>query len=299
MGLIINKFLYEKEKFLARINASSIRWMRQPTIIGMDETICAIRDRHASIARFGDGEFDIIFGRTVGFQDQNAGLAKRLKEILLKNDLSERFLVALPDCFGQLDQFTDKAQFHWRIRLDKERIKWVRCLNTSAPYYQAQITRFYYDWADKSNCQRWFNELKSIWDEKNVLLVEGSLSRVGVGNDLFDNATSVRRILCPAENAYSKYDEILNAIIEQADSEDLIIMALGPTATVLAYDLFLKGYWAFDAGHLDLEYEWMKRGVTEKIAIDGKYVNEVKGGNDVEGIFDEDYRKQIIARVGC
>ena len=273
--------------------------MRQPTIIGMDDTIRAIGERHASIARFGDGEFDIIFGRTEGYQNKNFALAHRLREILIKNSLSDKFLVALPDCFGKLDQFIDKAQFHWKRRLDKERIKWVRCLNTSAPYYQAQITRFYFDWADKSNCQRWFRALKSIWDKKNVLLVEGALSRVGVGNDLFDNAMSVRRILCPSENAYSKYDEILKVIIDHASSDDLIIMALGPTATVLAYDLFLKGYWAFDAGHLDLEYEWMKRGVTEKTVIDGKYVNEVKGGNEVENIFDEEYSKQIIARVGC
>lgn len=79
----------------------------------------------------------------------------------------------------------------------------------------------------------------------------------------------------------------------------LILMALGPTATVLAYDLFLRGYWAFDAGHIDLEHEWMKRGVTEKVAIAGKYVNEVKNGNVVNRIDDVQYEEQVIARVYC
>lgn len=298
MSRIKNKLLYEKEKALTRINRISVHCMRQPTVIGMSDTISVIKERRASIARYGDGEFDIIFGRTEGFQNKNLVLSKRLREILKQNDLSERFLVAIPDCFGDLSQFNETAQFHWRIRLDKERIKWVRCLNTKASYYQAQITRFYFDWADKSKCKVWYKGLKGIWDNEDVLLVEGELSRVGVGNDLFDNAASVRRILCPAENAFDCYEEILEAICNNAKPSDLIFMALGPTATVLAYDLFRKGLWAVDAGHIDLEYEWMKLGATEKVKITGKYVNEVKNGNMVDAIQAEEMLSQVVAKVG-
>lgn len=130
------------------------------------------------------------------------------------------------------------------------------------------------------------------------MLVEGELSRVGGGNDLFDNAASVRRILCPAENAFDCYGEILETICKHAKSSDLIFMALGPTATVLAYDLFQRGYWAVDAGHIDLEYEWMKLGTTEKVKISGKYVNEVKNGNMVDSIQDEKMLSQVVAKVG-
>lgn len=298
MGIILNKFRFEKEKAMINVNHSSVHWMRQPTVIGMSDTIFAIKSRRASIARYGDGEFDIIFGRTEGYQRQDLELSKRLREILKQNDLSERFLVAVPDCFGDLSQFNEKAQFHWRIRLDKERIKWVRCLNTKAPYYQAQITRFYFDWADKSMCNDWYSGLKSIWDNENVLLVEGEFSRVGVGNDLFDNAASVRRILCPAENAFDYYEVILDTVCKHAKPSDLIFMALGPTATVLAYDLFRKGFWAMDAGHIDLEYEWMKLGTTEKVKISGKYVNEVQNGNIVEAIDDREMLCQVVAKVG-
>ena len=298
MSRVRNKIRYEYEIMKTNFNRLSTRWIRQPTVIGMSETIDAIKDRKASIARYGDGEFDIIFGRTEGFQNQNHELSKRLREILKCNSQSEKFLVGIPDCFGSLEQFTEDAQLHWRIRLDKERVKWVRCLNTKYPYYQAQITRFYFDWADKSQCAGWYEGLKRIWDGENVILVEGELSRVGVGNELFDNATSVRRILCPAENAFDHYDEILNEICQKANYSDLIFMALGPTATVLAYDLFKRGYWAMDAGHIDLEYEWMKQGASKKTAIKGKYVNEVKGGNVVDNTSDKEYISEIIARVG-
>lgn len=45
----------------------------------------------------------------------------------------------------------------------------------------------------------------------------------------------MKRILCPSKNAFSKYDEILNNCIS-CDKESLFIIALGPTATVFAYD---------------------------------------------------------------
>lgn len=298
VGVLSNKLNYEKERLNAWINRKSRLFMKQPIVISMDETIAVIKQRRASIARYGDGEFDIIFGRTEGFQNKNQVLSERLREILKKNDVSDRFLVAIPDCFGDLSQFRELAQVHWRIRLDKERIKWVRCLNRKSPYYHAQITRFYFDWADKSKCKEWYAGLKNIWDNENVLVVEGEFSRVGVGNDLFSNAASIRRILCPAENAFDCYDEILKTICDVAKPTDLIFMALGPTATVLAYDLFQKGYWAIDAGHIDLEYEWMRLGASQKVKIAGKYVNEVKGGNVVAKIQDEEMLHQVIAKVG-
>ena len=43
------------------------------------------------------------------------------------------------------------------------------------------------------------------------------------------------------------------------------------------------------------------RGVSnhdEIVAIPGKYVNEVTGGNTVEEIQDDNYNAQIVARVG-
>lgn len=36
----------------------------------------------------------------------------------------------------------------------------------------------------------------------------------------------------------------------------LVLIALGHTATVLAYDLAEVGYQAIDIGHIDIEYEW-------------------------------------------
>lgn len=119
---------------------------------------------------------------------------------------------------------------------------------------------------------------------------------MGIGNDLFDNASDIQRILCPAEHAFDHYDEILAKAMEQ-DKNRLVLIALGATATVLSYDLANAGFQALDIGHIDLEYEWMLAGQGEKIPIRHKYNNEVAGGNIVEDIHDSTYDSQIIARL--
>ena len=114
-----------------------------------------------------------------------------------------------------------------------------------------------------------------------------------MGNDLFAEASSVERILGPEKNAYDKYDQLLDAAVRHGKGK-LILIALGMTATVLAYDLAQKGYRAIDIGHIDVEYEWLLQGATEKVAIDGKYVNEVAEGTNVSEYIDPIYESQII-----
>lgn len=295
---IKNKIAYEMERWTTCFNNLMWHVMSPPIIKSMDETMDTIVDRRASISRYGDGEFDIIFGRTQGFQGLNNKLGERLKEVLACNGESDRFLVALPDCFGCLDHFTPEAQVHWKIRLDKERYQWYKIMNRNAPYYHAQISRFYFDWVDKSQAHRWAEKLKNIWAGRNVLIVEGIKSRMGVGNDLFDGANSIRRILCPAVNAFNKYNEIVEQVQMFAKQDDLILMALGQTASILAYDLYKMGYQAVDIGHVDVEYEWMKMGAIKKERIVGRFMNEIDRGDFVDESFDNSkYLSQIICTI--
>lgn len=298
--LIRNKTLYELDKVNKRIhrafNEGFIKKvMTKPIVETMDETMDKLING-ASISRYGDGEIDIICGRTQGFQKKDRDLAKRLKYILNQNGKHEDFLVGIPYMFEDLNIFIDSAAYHWQIRLDKERYKWYMLLNRKQPYSNSQITRFYFDWRDKRNCKGWADKLKMIWDKKDIIIVEGDKSRLGVGNDLFRNARSIERILCPSENAFDSYDKILECTSRQ-DKNKLMIIALGPTASILAYDLYLKGFQAIDIGHIDIEYEWMLSGAVEKTAVKGKYVNEVDGGNVVEDINDVKYLSEIIERV--
>ena len=118
-----------------------------------------------------------------------------------------------------------------------------------------------------------------------------------LNNGLFNKSLSVKRIVCPSCNAYEKYESILNTVVEKTDKDDLIYISLGPTATVLAYDLAQLGYQALDLGQLDNEYDWWKFGVMDRTLISGKFVAELTFSNDSELIETQEYKNQIIAKI--
>jgi glycosyltransferase family protein len=151
------------------------------------------------------------------------------------------------------------------------------------------------DFADKSKSMGWFKKMKGIWNDRDIIFIEGEKSRLGVGNDLFDNARSIRRILCPPRDAFGHYDDILAETCKH-EKDALYLIALGPTATVLAYDIHKTGRQAVDIGHVDVEYEWCRIGTKKKVALTFKAVNESRKGDQVANP-DETYTKQIIARI--
>jgi glycosyltransferase family protein len=164
-------------------------------------------------------------------------------------------------------------------------------------YYDASFTRFYIDYKNDNNAKRIIPLIKRIWDERDIYIIEGELTRLGMGNNLLDNAKSIHRIIAPPLNAFEKYDEIMAAVKGYAPKSVLILIALGMTATCLAYDLSKEGYQAIDIGHVDIEYEWFLMRSPKRVAIKNKYVSESNERFISDGIKDELYNSQIVARV--
>ena len=78
----------------------------------------------------------------------------------------------------------------------------------------------------------------------------------------------------------------------------MILVSLGPTATVLTYDIFKLGKQVIDFGHFDLEYEYYLRNSTKIMKIPFKYVNEAFGGNkNISQVTDQNYFNQIIMKI--
>ena len=266
-----------------------------PKVLSIDESIDEIINNNCSIARFGDGEIRLINNENITFQKPNEELSKRLKEIINSNE--KNILIGLPDvfCFKDINRSVRQRKLFYKKEIVLE-YKIYKSIRNDKKFINTHMTRPYLEYKDKSNVENIFNNLKKIWDNKDIVIVEGEGSRLGIGNDLFDNVKSINRILCPARDAFDKYDEILNKC-KEIDKNKMFLLALGPTATVLAYDLGMDGYQALDLGHVDIEYEWFKMGVIEKVKIEGKFTNEVKGGQVVEEIHNAEYEKQIIAKI--
>lgn len=262
-----------------------------PKVASIRETILYILDTGCSVARYGDGEMKLIMGNNISFQVCNPILRKRLSEILKSND--SNLVVCVPNIFSSLDIYAEHDRKFWREYLSCSRKTWYQLLDMNRTYYDAFVSRCYLPYRDKNGVAESFRMWQQLWNGRDLLIVEGEKTRLGIGNDLFDNVRSIKRILAPVINAFDKYDDILNEVVKY-DKECLILIALGPTATVLAADLSAKGYQAIDIGHLDIEYEWFLKHVDHKVPIDGKYVNEAGGFSGNETNVNQEYQSQIV-----
>lgn len=262
-----------------------------------EETLNKLCSGKVSMSRFGDGEFNIIFGNQNGFQMRNKKLGKKLKNVIKQNGVSNDFIVGIPRCLNSFAGFTNDAKSFLEDYYLKNRFRCIKLLNKNYEYYDAMVTRLYMDLEDKTKSKEYFKAISSIWNNKKLLIIEGERTRLGVNNDLFDNVKSIVRILAPNENAFDYYEDILQAAVECSNNDFLVLLALGQTATVLAYDLYKRGRWVLDIGHIDIEYEWFLQQAKVKSPVKGKYVNEVNS-RIVEHIEDELYERQIVKRVG-
>lgn len=269
------------------------RWDK-PNVISMTETVQYIVDHKSSICRYGDGEFNIALGKEIGFQHLTNDMSYRMNQVLQSEE--DNILIAVPDIFGDLSMYSDYAQPWWGEYRLTELKKLQKLLDSTRTYFNACCTRFTSDYKD-DQAGVLIPIYQQIWDNRDVYIVEGEQTRIGVGNDLLDNANNIYRILAPAKNAYDVYDQIIKSVQKNAPHGSLIILALGPTATIMAYDLAKMGYQALDLGHFDIQYEYHIRGIHTKEAIPGKYVNEAGSTGqkvDDNAITDKRYKKSII-----
>ena len=252
-------------------------------------TIREIVYKNKSIARYGDGEYIIIFGGGISFQDYTKELSKRLLEILKSDEKNLLVGIYFPIKKKELDLYRDFEAGYWNSYCNNRKFDMLKILNLNKKYYSAGISKFYLKLKDKSGLPKYISNAKKIWGGRDTLIVEGEISRLGVGNDLFNNANSIKRIICPERNSFDVYGKILGAVLE-FDKNILVLISLGPTATVLAYDLCKLGYQAVDIGHIDLEYELYLRNETKWIYKDEK--KEEKSEIEMNK-----YKLQIIKKI--
>jgi glycosyltransferase family protein len=261
------------------------------------ETIDDILTQRKSLSRYGDTELKMMLKQGgVVFQREDPQLSRRLKEVF-NSDL-DNLIIGLPGPLCSVRKENLEAKYFWLRFLNSYGNLLAEYLDRKRVYGNAGISRFYLGLKDKSLSGQILAKLKLIWDRQELLIMEGEFSRMGVGNDLFSNAAGLSRLLCPAENAFGKYDEIL-AAARKYGKDKLILIALGPTATVLSHDLAKSGYWAIDIGHVDVEYMWMLRKAQTKIPLKGRYVSEAMGESDFEipEPYRNDYYNSIVDAI--
>lgn len=267
-------FLYEKGILRGSIKVHSI-----------DETIDELLHTEKSMVRFGDGEIVMIKGVDLMLQKASAEIADGLKEILAYR--YDDLIVTIPGIFDGLSDHHKASQKFWRDHLLFCRKTYETYCNPNRVYYTTFVSRCYYFAKDRTPCDGWFAKIRKIWENRDVVIVEGSRTHNGVGNDLLDTAKTIERIICPPSDAYGAIPAILEACAAY-EKDRLFLLSVGVAAKFLAAELFRQGYRVLDIGNLDMEYEWYVRRAPGKCKLE-KHDIAGEEANRKAALHDEAY----------
>lgn len=267
-------FLYEKGILRNKIQVHTI-----------DETIDELLHTEKSMVRFGDGEIVMIKGVDLMLQKASPEIVDGLKEILSYQ--YDDLLVTIPGIFDGLSDHHKASRQFWRDHLLFCRKTYETYCNPNRVYYTTFVSRCYYFAKDRSPCGGWFAKIRKIWENRDVVIVEGTRTHNGVGNDLLAAANSIERIICPPSDAYSAIPAILEACTAYP-KDRMFLLSVGVAAKFLAAELFRQGYRVLDIGNLDMEYEWYVRRTPGKCKLE---MHEIAGeeANRQAALADEAY----------
>jgi len=299
-GKVFHYFRQFVKNALARVYPIFKIFYKMPNVESVFETLEKLStNEKLSLVRFGDGEIIYVNDKlNLPFQKYEEKLANCYKEIF-KNK-HNNLLVGLPIGYQDLNLISKEGQTFWRSQIVWNYPRFKKYLSLDTNYANASVTRLTYGF-EKEYTIKAYDIWKNILSGNNALIIEGEKTRFGVGNDLLSNFNTVQRIIAPKHDAFSKCDEIISYVETTIKTNQTILIALGPAAKYLAFELHKNGYRVIDIGNLDIEYEWYLRGASkERIKIPGKYTSEVKGGREVEDMKDVkvkmQYESEIITR---
>lgn len=221
-----------------------------PYVLDTTNTLKRIIDFRLSICRYGDAEFDTLntLNENDSYQKSSERLTERLTEIL-KYPSDSKVLICIPP----FNSSTNNIKCYYK-RLSFWESYWLKRFDRLSPLFIQKEYGNSFVSRDTVFYENGIKNIKKIWEHRKVVFVYGKGGRFQTDSILFDNITGFETVLVPPINAFEEYDFILLQC-SAFPKDRLFIIAAGPTATVLAFDLAQKGYQALDMGHLPNCYE--------------------------------------------
>lgn len=217
--------------------------------LDMARTLEAVQDEGLSLARFGDGELMLMANdrHSLRFQRNSPELRRELTDATNPDWLAPgRVLVALPSPF--------RGNLHWRG-------VWIAAwpllkslIDPAKRYGHALVSRpAFFQQEGAAGIAQW----RRLWQGREVLVVTGRGSRFDLLPALFDGAKKVDFLHAAPEHAFVDRQTILQGVLERAGSDTVVLLSLGPTATILAHHLAAQGIQALDIGHISASYAYV------------------------------------------
>lgn len=195
-----------------------------------------------SISRYGDGEIKHMDGRRNVSQVFVPSLQKSLIEAF--HSRVKGHMVAIPNVFGDR-VFTEVDDKY----IESMRRRFGAIADPKYKYASAYISRG--DLCPYLSQATYWGLMAELWKGRDVVLVRGHEERANPG--MMRQARSITQISTPASGAWSEYKNIVKECLKHPRTS-LFLLCIGPTATVLAWELAKTKRQALDIGHLGMFY---------------------------------------------
>lgn len=230
------------------------------TFLTPEETLNYSIDTDSSIIRLGDGEFGLMRGASVYFNDWRQQFKKDLQRALIKvaSSHNPKIILCIPGDYitktkKEMSQEGKASEYPYWINSKMLLHKFV----TQGQRYGSSFA-FY----PSINTHIDYVKLKNYFLKKHIVIITSSLERF---KDLELGKTTYL-IEAPKSDGWDSLGTIRKNFYEYIDSnhlqkeQTLVMVSMGPAAKVFVYELAEAGFTAWDAGQFfDLAYKEIKK----------------------------------------
>ncbi len=214
-----------------------------PKVWTEEQTIRHMLAHRSSICRYGDGEFKLIIGRRhKSFQDINQELNEKMLDVL-RSDVPNILIAIHP-----VHEYETLGRI-WQKYIIRMGGQILSLLDKNREYPSTGVFRLLPLQSKAAFITR-VQLIKQLWHNRKIVFVVGRNSRFTFEPELFNNVRSIEYIYAPPKNAFAEYTLIMDQVLQYDRDNYLILIVLGPTATVMAFDLAQQGYQAIDFGQM-------------------------------------------------
>ena len=218
------------------------------------KTMDKIYNEKCSICRYGDGEIFHLFHTNPKYFSGHQSCSSEFQNKLINifDNKNNKILIGFSGYFNddsrkkyiyKLSKCTERFIEKYKVKIFKE---YPSILNT--PLYSAEISRL--QQLKEENKNYVINIFNKLFNENECIFI-GNQYVINLIKEKYKNLfKKIEFILAPIQNAYQSYNNIIDEILSTKNiTEKLILISLGPTSTIMSFELAQKGYWAIDIGH--------------------------------------------------
>lgn len=236
---------HKRELETIRLSATSeimqsVSTFHSRQVMSLRESLEILATTDKSLARFGDGEFRLMLLNdfSLRFQRNSPELQADLRSVFTSKN--ENLLTGFPQLFRDA---------HWSGVYQELWPTLRELVISSQSFANAHITRPQaFSLLGDEAVTLW----RKVWEGKQVVIVTGEDSRFELIPELFDNLAGHQLVLSKSVDAYAEVSLISDSLSDT--DADIVLIALGPTGTILASKLANSGIRALDIGHLPNSY---------------------------------------------